>query len=368
MDTLNLKGLPLEQLEAFIASIGEPKYRAQQIFSWLYRYRVRSFDEMNNLSVALRTRLQEVAFIEQITIASKQVSAIDGTIKFLFELSDGARIETVLIPPRATAVDADERFTICLSTQVGCPLDCAFCATASMGFTRNLTVSEIISQIFSAQAETDKPITNAVFMGMGEPMLNYDNVMTAVDLMSADFGLGMSARRITISTAGYAQHIRRMADEGRKPKLALSLHSMKSSTRTELMPITKKFDVHELMDALEYYHKKTKKGVMLEYILFEGVNDTDADIALLVKASRRFECRVNLIPFHAITPRGANVPLRGASKQAIEIFAGKLRSANVPTFVRYSAGVDIDAACGQLAVKNLETTTQHSSHIIFENN
>ena len=355
MGKTNLKGLPLDQLEAFVASIGEPKYRAKQIFTWLYKQRVSSFDAMTTLSQRLREQLTREAAIDRLAVADEQRSGSDGTIKFLFGLSDGMKIESVLIPPRKESVDAEKRLTLCISTQVGCPLDCKFCATATMGFSRNLAAGEIVDQVLTVQAMSSKPITNVVYMGMGEPMLNYDNVMTSVDILSSEFGMGISPRRITISTAGYAEQIKRMADEGRKPKLALSLHSLDNETRTRLMPITKKFPVEELLDALEYYSHKTRKNVMFEYILFDGVNDGDDDVKKIIKASRRFPCRVNLIPFHSIVftnPRGFSASLKGSPQERITRFAKKLRDAGIPVFVRHSAGEDIDAACGQLAVKS----------------
>ena len=350
----NLKGLPLNELERFAVSLNEPKYRAGQIYQWLYRYRVNTFDEMTNLSQALREKLKEVAFIEQFSLVTSQTSKADGTIKYLFELSDGKKIETVLIPPRPTAVDAEERMTLCVSTQVGCALDCKFCATASMGLLRNLSAGEILNQFITAQAMSEKPITNIVFMGMGEPLLNYESVMTAVEILTDQNGIGIGSKRITISTAGHAVFIRKMADEDRKPKLAISLHSLRNDVRTELMPINKKFDVDELLSALEYYSRKTKKSVMLEYILFDGVNDTEADVQAIVKASKRFECRINLIPFHSIeftNPQGISATLHGASAEGLQTFWKRLRVFDVTTFIRHSAGVDIDAACGQLAVK-----------------
>jgi 23S rRNA (adenine2503-C2)-methyltransferase len=354
MDKINLNGLSLDALEQYVVSIGEPKYRAAQIYQWLYKYKVTSFDGMTNLPVLLRQKLSETAEIQQFSVSTYQTSKVDGTIKFLYELRDGKKIETVLIPPRPTAVDAEERMTLCISTQIGCALDCTFCATASMGFLRNLTTGEILNQFLTAQANCEKPITNIVFMGMGEPMLNYDNVMAAVDILTDQTGIGLSPKRITLSTAGYANHIRRMADEDRKIKLALSLHSLRDEVRTALMPITKKFNTEELISALEYYNKKTKKSVMLEYIVFTGVNDTAQDVQLLVKASRRLDCRVNLIPFHSIeftNPQGYSASLHGASKEGLEKFWQQLRDHEVITFIRHSAGVDIDAACGQLAVK-----------------
>ncbi|NUN68367.1 MAG: 23S rRNA (adenine(2503)-C(2))-methyltransferase RlmN [Bacteroidetes bacterium] len=357
MAHVQLRGLTLGGLEQFVASIGEPKYRAAQIYQWLYKYRVTSFDAMTNLSVPLRQKLTETAEIGQFSVVTFQTSAVDGTVKFLYELSDGKRIETVLIPPRTTAVDAEERMTLCISTQIGCALDCAFCATASMGFQRNLSTGEIVNQFLTAQTVSERPITNIVFMGMGEPMLNYENVMSAVEILTDQHGVGLSPKRITLSTAGYANHIRRMADEDRKIKLALSLHSLRDDVRTTLMPLTKKFNTEELLAALEYYNKKTKKSVMLEYIVFDGVNDTAQDVQLLVKASRRLDCRVNLIPFHSIEftdPKGISASLHGASREGLERFWQQLRDHDVITFIRHSAGVDIDAACGQLAVKNVQ--------------
>jgi 23S rRNA (adenine2503-C2)-methyltransferase len=358
---INLIGLTVQELEAFVTGLGEPKYRAAQIFTWLNKFRVRSFDDMTNLPQAFREHLAEAGEITLPTIAAEQQSHLDSTRKFLFTLEDGLSIESVSIPPREDAVDAEKRQTLCISTQIGCPLDCRFCATATMGYLRNLTAGEIVGQVMAVQAASEKPVTNIVFMGMGEPMLNYDNVMKAVEVLTAHTGMAFSPRRITISTAGYASMIRRMADEDRKPKLALSLHSLRDDVRRSLMPITKKFPVAELLDALEYYTKKTKKSVMLEYIVFEGVNDTAADINLLVKAARRIDCRINLIPFHSIdftNPHGVSATLKGAPRAEMDLFASKLRAANIPVFVRNSAGVDIDAACGQLAVKNEKAKTK----------
>ena len=310
---------------------------------------------MTNFSQSLRERLKEAAAVQQLAIVDRQQSASDGTIKFLFALSDGMKIESVLIPPRKESVDAEKRLTLCISTQVGCPLDCKFCATATMGFNRNLTAGEIVDQVLTAQSMSEKPITNIVYMGMGEPMLNYDNVMTSIDILSSDIGMGISPRRITVSTAGYADQIKRMADEGRKPKLALSLHSLDNEIRSRLMPITKKFPVEELLDALEYYCHRTRKNVMFEYILFDGINDGDDDVRKIIKASKRFPCRVNVIPFHSIgftNPHGISATLKGSSQEKITRFTKKLRDADIPVFIRHSAGEEIDAACGQLAVKN----------------
>jgi 23S rRNA (adenine2503-C2)-methyltransferase len=288
-----------------------------------------------------------------LALVTSRRSERDGTTKLLLRLPDGLAIETVIIPPDADAPDAERRLTVCVSTQVGCPLDCAFCATGTMGFTRNLTAGEIVEQVLHAQRLADRRISNIVFMGMGEPMLNYDEVMKAVDILTDNRGANMSARRITISTAGYVDQIRRMADEDRTVKLALSLHALDETKRTALMPITKKYGIAALTDALDDYYRRTRIRPTLEYIPFEGFNDTNADADLLIRFARRVPCKVNLIPFHSIEftrPAGFAAQLRPSSRARIEAFAARLREAHLTVMVRSSAGEDIEAACGQLAV------------------
>ncbi len=353
-EKINLKGLSLLELQQFVESLGEKKYRARQIFTWLYGKRVQSFAEMTDISKDFRAVLDGVASIDNLCVVAKETSPRDGTTKFLFELSDGLKIESVLIPPEKSSPAVEKRLTLCISTQVGCPLDCKFCATGTMGFLRNLTTGEIVDQVIQAQNQSPRRITNIVFMGMGEPMLNYENVMKAVEILNHDDSLNIGARHITISTAGYADKIRQMADEGRKVRLALSLHSLDNTKRAQLMPITKKFPVDELLDAMEYYYRKTRFRPTFEYIPFDGFNDTDADAERLIKVSKRFPCKVNLIPFHSIAfthPSGFAATLRPSPRQRMEEFAEKLRKANLTVMVRSSAGEDIRAACGQLAVE-----------------
>ncbi|MCI0708210.1 MAG: 23S rRNA (adenine(2503)-C(2))-methyltransferase RlmN [Ignavibacteriae bacterium] len=350
----NLKGLTVPELQEFVESLGEKKYRARQMFSWLYGKRAQSFDEMTDISKDFRTLLHEAATVDNLKVAAKEVSERDGTVKFLFELSDGLKIESVLIPPEKTSPAAEKRLTLCVSTQVGCPLDCKFCATGTMGFLRNLTVGEIVDQVIQAQNRSPKRITNLVFMGMGEPMLNYENVMKSVEIIRAEDSFHIGARHITISTAGYADKIRQMADEGRTVKLALSLHSLDNAKRAELMPITKKYGVSELMDALNYYYKKTRNRPTFEYILFDGYNDTEQDAQLFIKISKRFPCKVNIIPFHSIEfthPSGFAKTLKPSPRARVEQFVEQLRKADITVMVRSSAGEDINAACGQLAVE-----------------
>ncbi|HEV8537921.1 MAG TPA: 23S rRNA (adenine(2503)-C(2))-methyltransferase RlmN [Bacteroidota bacterium] len=347
----NLKGLTLNELEDFALSVGEKRFRGAQLFDWLYAKEASSFDEMSSLSKPLREKLASVACIDSLKLVEEQSSHRDGTTKFLFELSDGKRIESVLIPPR-TAFDEQKRLTLCVSTQVGCALDCKFCATASMGILRNLTAGEIVDQVLHSQRISKKKITNLVYMGMGEPLMNYEPVMNSVDIIST--GMDIAPRRITISTAGWAPKIRRMADEGRKVKLAVSLHSLDHNARSELMPINRKFPLPELLDSVQYYYRKMKSRVTFEYILFDGWNDRDEDIALLASLSRKIPCKVNIIPFHGIDfthPTGISARLQPTPPKRMAEFVAKLRKAHVTVFVRSSAGDDIDAACGQLAVR-----------------
>jgi 23S rRNA (adenine2503-C2)-methyltransferase len=352
MTKKNLKGLNLAELQSFVEELGEKKYRATQLYSWLYAKSAQSFDEMTNISKEFRTVLSQISYVPNLQLVTQSVST-DSTIKYLFKLNDDLAIESVLIPSTKKSSEEEKRLTLCVSTQVGCPLDCKFCATGTMGFTRNLTAGEIVDQVIQVQRNNQKRITNLVYMGMGEPMLNYDNVMKSIDIINDDSGLNIGARHITISTAGYADKIRQLADEERHVKLALSLHSLDNDKRTKLMPITKKFSIDELIKALEYYYHKTRRRPTFEYILFDGFNDTAADVKLFVKLSRRIPCKVNLIPFHSIAfmqPSGFGASLKPTSVLHIEAFADALRKSDITVMVRGSSGQDINAACGQLAV------------------
>ena len=378
MKKQGLKGLSLKELQEFVESLGEKKYRAAQLFSWMYEKGAQSFEEMTDVSREFRAVLSAKASLESLEIARKSVSPKDGTTKFLFRLHDGMMIESVLIPPEDSdrRTDSDEtverstepeqRLTLCLSTQVGCPLDCKFCATGTMGFLRNLTAGEIVDQVIHAQRHAPRRITNLVYMGMGEPMLNYEEVMKSVDILSDDRSLNIGARHIAISTAGYADKIRQMADEDRKMKLALSLHSLDNEKRTQLMPITKKHSVDDLIEALEYYYLKTRRRPTFEYILFDGFNDTKEDIRKFVKLSKRIPCKVNIIPFHSIAFTGASgfaATLKPTPREKMEQFAQALREASITVMVRSSAGEDIEAACGQLAVEEKKSKAKSNPAI-----
>jgi 23S rRNA (adenine2503-C2)-methyltransferase len=348
----NIKGLDLAGLQKFVEELGEKKYRAAQLYGWLYAKSATSFDEMTDISREFRNTLSKVAVIVNLQETARKVSS-DGTVKFLFKLEDGLAIESVLIRPDRKSETAESRLTLCLSTQVGCPLDCKFCATGTMGFTRNLSSGEIVDQVLQIQRQSKRRITNLVYMGMGEPMLNYANVMKSIEIITDDKSLNIGTRHITVSTAGYADKIRQMADEDRKIKLALSLHSLDNEKRTALMPVTKKYPVQELIEALEYYYRKTRNRPTFEYILFDGFNDTEADIKRFVTLSKRIPCKINIIPFHSIGfthPSGFAASLKPTPRVRVESFADRLRKSDITVMIRSSSGEDIEAACGQLAV------------------
>lgn len=356
--------MSLLELQAFVESLGEKKYRAAQLFSWMYAKGAQTFEEMTDISLEFRDVLSAKASLGNLEVVRSSVSPRDGTTKFLFRLHDGLMVESVLIPSEEPErvpdeeseelpAASDSRLTLCLSTQVGCPLDCKFCATGTMGFLRNLTAGEIVQQVLQVQRGSSRRISNLVYMGMGEPMLNYDAVMRSVELLTDDRSLNIGARHITISTAGYADRIRQMGDEKRRVKLALSLHSLDTEKRAQLMPITRKFSVEQLLDALEYYYRMTRHRPTFEYIPFDGFNDTEDDVKRFVQLSKRIPCKVNIIPFHSIdftAPSGFGAELRATPGARMEEFAQALREANITVMVRSSAGEDIEAACGQLAV------------------
>ncbi len=348
MNPQPLTGLTFDEIRNHAVALGERPYRGDQLFGWIHQKRVSEFSAMTDVPQEFRTALERTTTLRSLTIAAESVST-DGTRKFAMRLADGLLVESVLIP---AAVESD-RLTLCLSTQVGCPLECAFCATGTMGFTRNLTSAEIVEQYLVAQDRSPDRISNIVYMGMGEPMLNYDTVMRSVAILTDPRGAGIGVRHITVSTAGYADKIRKLADEEHRVRLALSLHSLDDAVRTRIMPINRKHGVHELTEALEYYYAKTRRRPTLEYILFEGMNDSNKDIQRLMSFSRRVPSKVNLIPFHPIgftNPGGLSAQLRPTPPDRIRTFAETLRQGGVTVMVRSSSGVDINAACGQLAV------------------
>ncbi|MGA9120624.1 MAG: 23S rRNA (adenine(2503)-C(2))-methyltransferase RlmN, partial [Bacteroidota bacterium] len=353
----NLLGLTRAQLELFVEEIGEARYRAKQLYDWMYAKGAVNYDAMTNLGKDFRALLGSTSTIRGGTLLQQVFSVRDGTTKFLFELPDGMKIESVLIPPATsfrdtgTATDDEQtRLTLCVSTQVGCPLDCKFCATGTMGFFRNLSVGEIVDQILQVQRLTGKKPTNVVFMGMGEPLLNYENVIASAGIMAE--GIGIAGKRITVSTAGRPDRIRQLAEERRRLKLAVSLHSAVDATRSELMPINRKYPLGSLLAAIEYYYQKTRQRVTYEYIFFDGINDTERELKALIKFARHVPSKINVIPYHSISftkPKGISAELRPSPR--VEELVEQLRAQHLTAMVRSNAGDDIDAACGQLAVR-----------------
>lgn len=345
----DIRELTLPQLEQIFKEWGEPRFRAKQVYEWLWVHGVSEFGQMSNLSKPLRQKLSEnFSFLP--ILEEKTQHSNDGTIKTRWLTHDGHRIESVLIP-----VPDDERFTVCVSTQVGCSLTCKFCATGQMGRKRNLSAGEIYDQVTGVNRQSieafNKPLTNVVYMGMGEPLLTYANTLESIHRLTAPApeGLGMSARRITVSTAGIAKMIRKLADDGFRCNLALSLHAADDVKRNTIMPINETNNLEVLMEALEYFYEKTKNRISYEYIAFQGFNDSLADARQLVKlCRRRFPVRVNIIEYNKV----AGVPFEKTDENQLNLFSSHLAKAGVTVTVRRSRGKDIDAACGQLANKD----------------
>lgn len=334
-----------EELVSIFLEMGEKKFRAQQVHEWLWKKSAHSFDAMTNLSKSLRATLAENFIIQAIQEDKVQRSS-DGTVKSRFSLHDGHLIESVLIP-----VPIDQRFTVCVSSQVGCSLACKFCATGRMDRVRNLDGAEIYDQVVlvnqQAMEDFGHPLTNIVYMGMGEPLLAYKNVLKSIEYITSPYGLDMSPRRITVSTAGIAKMIKKLADDKVKFNLALSLHAADDIKRNEIMPINEQNNLEALMDALHYFYKKTRNRISYEYIAFQDFNDSLEDAKNLVSLCRRFPVRVNIIEYNPI----GGVPFLKSSEHKIDEFARYLREREVMVTVRRSRGKDIDAACGQLANK-----------------
>jgi len=344
----DIRALSLPDLETLFASLGEPRFRAKQVYEWLWVRGVNDWEAMTNVSKALRAQLAE-QFTFHALIEDKTQHSADGTIKSRWLTHDGHRIESVLIP-----VPDDDRFTVCVSTQVGCSLTCAFCATGQMGRKRNLSAAEIFDQVVGVNRQSlqsfGKPLTNVVYMGMGEPLLTYSGTMESIERITAPApaGLGMGARRITVSTAGIAKMIRKMADDGYRSNLALSLHAADDAKRNQIMPINESNNLAALMESLEYFYWKTKGRISYEYIAFDGFNDSLEDATKLVQLCRRkFPVRVNIIEYNPIE----GLAFVKSDENRLNDFAAFVAKHDITVTVRRSRGKDIDAACGQLANK-----------------
>jgi len=340
----DIRALTKEQLRDFFVANGDKAFRGNQIYEWLWHKKAHSFESMTNISKETRAMLEANFVINHIKVDTMQRSE-DGTVKNAVRLHDDLVVESVLIP-------TNTRTTACVSSQVGCSLDCNFCATARLKRMRNLNPDEIYDQVVAIDNESqlyyDKPLSNIVFMGMGEPLMNYSNVMKAIDKITSPEGLGMSPKRITVSTSGISKMIKKMADDEVKFKLAVSLHSAIEETRNKIMPFTKSFPLSELKEALEYWYKKTKSKVTYEYVIWKDINDDKASIDALVKFCKYVPCKVNLIEYN---PIDAGL-FQQASEQATRNYIAALEKNNIVVKVRKSRGKDIDAACGQLANKS----------------
>ena len=338
----DIRHISEKQLVDFLESVGEKRFRKKQIYEWLWKKNVLTFEEMKNLSMKLIEKLKEQFTFLKTEIESEAISS-DGTAKFIFRLHDGRAIEGVLIPTQS-------RVTACISSQVGCPLKCAFCATGTMGFIRNLHFSEILDQYALMNRRAlelyEIPISNIVFMGMGEPLLNYDNVMQSINLLTSPEGNQLSPSRITLSTVGVVDGIIKMADEGFKPGLAVSVHIPDNLLRSEIMPINRKFPLPELQSALQYFYQKTGQRITIEYVLLQNINDSVKSAERLCAFCRPFPVKINLIEFNETKSRFSKSPRENMIR-----FKEYLESKNLIVNVRQSRGKDIAAACGQL-VKN----------------
>ncbi len=342
----DIRQLSLEELTNYFLEMGEKRFRAKQVYEWLWQKSARSFAEMTNLSKNLRTHLETHFLLRPIEIDKVQHSS-DGTIKTRFRLYDGYLIESVLIP-----VPSEKRFTVCVSSQVGCSLTCSFCATGRMKRERNLDAGEIYDQVVMVNQQSlekfGHPLTNIVYMGMGEPLLAYKNVLKSVEHLTSPEGLNMSPRRITVSTAGIAKMIKKLADDKVRFNLALSLHAADDTKRNEIMPINEQNNLETLMEALIYFHEHTGNRITYEYIAFNNFNDNIGDAKRLAKLCRSFPVKINIIEYNAID----DAPFSKSEEDRLDIFARYLSDHGVNVTVRRSRGRDIDAACGQLANKD----------------
>lgn len=340
----DIRSLSKEQLRDFFVANGDKAFRGNQVYEWLWSKASHSFEDMTNVSKETRTMLENNFVINHIKVDTIQRSD-DGTVKNAVRLHDDLIVESVLIPTKT-------RTTACVSSQVGCSLDCNFCATARLKRMRNLNPDEIYDQVVAIDRESrlyfNRPLSNIVFMGMGEPLMNYPNVMKAIDKITSNEGLGMSAKRITVSTSGIPKMIRKMADDDVKVKLAVSLHSGIDDIRAKIMPFSQNFPLKDLRESLEYWYQKTKSKITYEYVVWKGINDSKEAVDALVKFCKYVPCKVNLIEYNPID----DGEFQQASDDAINLYIKELEKNNIVAKVRRSRGKDIDAACGQLANKS----------------
>ncbi len=355
--TIDLKGLSLQEMERFAVDHGEPSYRGRQLFHWIYGRGVSTFADMTDLPNVLRTRLVAHASIGALVCTAREVSQ-DGTRKYLLSCADGRAFETVLIPAMSPVEGPNEgRLTVCLSTQIGCALACAFCLTGTMGLIRHLQPGEIVDQVLAIQRDLQpgERIGNLVFMGMGEPLHNYDATVKALTILTHPLSLAYPPRRISLSTVGLVPEIIRLGQSGLGINLAVSLHATNDELRDRLVPINRRYPLKELMAALRAYPIPSRRRITFEYVLIDGVNDRSGDARELVKLLRGIQCKVNLLPLN----EAPAIPFRRPSQEHVETFQRILKTAGILATIRESRGLDISAACGLLATatnqKRLDT-------------
>ncbi|MBL7197761.1 MAG: 23S rRNA (adenine(2503)-C(2))-methyltransferase RlmN [Candidatus Omnitrophica bacterium] len=337
----DIKLLTLEELAAYLQSSGYPKYHAKQILSWIYQKRVEGFSLMSNLSLGLRKKLESDFYLSQFNI-NKRLISTDGTRKYLFGLEDGNIIESVLIPHK-------DRVTACLSTQIGCKFSCKFCASGALGFVRNLNHAEILNQILAIKKDISKDISNIVFMGIGEPLDNYDVFLSSIRVINAKFGFNIGQRKITISTTGLIDGIKKLSQEGLQIELSVSLHSAIDSKRDKIMPINKKCPLKKLLPCLKEFVRLTKRKITFEYMLIGGFNTTIDDAKSLISITKGLNCKINLIPFNPMHKSNFIAP----TKLEILFFRDYLSKNKINVTIRQSRGQDIEAACGQLRLYSI---------------
>jgi 23S rRNA (adenine2503-C2)-methyltransferase len=343
----SIRSLLLEEIAAYLATLGQRAYRAKQVFDWIYQKRVGSFDEMSDLPQDLRNRLSQDFALDKIEIV-RVLGSQDTTQKFLLRLRDGNLIESVLIPASpALYGQRSDRRTICVSTQVGCAFACKFCASGLDGYTRNLDSNEIVEQLLEVEKTSGQRINNVVFMGMGEPLANFSNVVRALRIINAPWGLEIGARHITISTSGLAPQIRKLAEESLQSRLAISLHGATDEVRNRIMPVNRKYDLTTLLSACDYYTNRTGQRVYFEYILIGGVNDSDEQAHLLAGHAKRLGAKINLIPYNTVSGLEWSRPSRNQQERFLSI----VRQHGIVATLRREKGHDIDAACGQLRLQ-----------------
>ncbi len=350
-EKVELLGLNIEELEKFVTSIGEPRFRAKQLFKWIYNKKEHSFYEMSDLPKDLRFKLDEIAEISIPRVLKQRVSK-DGTRKYLVEFNDKKRVETVVIPQSS---DKNSKYSLCISTQVGCPIGCSFCATGQGGWQRNLTYYEIVGQVLTSARELIKkikngdedPISNIVYMGMGEPMLNYEELIKSIYLLNDHKGINIGQRHITISTCGDIRGIEKLARENLQVTLAISLHAGNNELRNELVPLNRKYPLEELLAAVKSYVQKTNRRVTFEYILLDDVNISKKDAENLSKLVKPILANINLIPYNEVE----GIQYKKPSNKKIELFYNWLKQEGLNVTIREEKGADIEAACGQLATR-----------------